>query len=355
MCLRDCCNRSYQCILYVRDILGLFGSNKQRFNAENSKTIDEAKSLLDKSKQKNDGYGTLKPLVYSKHIIKKSYSLSKSNDSIELAKKYKFGKQIGVGQSSKCYSCLCKENQNVFACKIIDLKLLKTKFTSNITPDFNNEIKILSQLNHENIIKLEEYFIFQTKTYIILEYMNGGELFERIISLNGLQEKEAKNIFSQICCAVTHIHNLNIIHRDIKPENILLNFDSKSETSVKAKLIDFGFSKKMKNNFKTSSFFRGNPMGTEGYQAPEILQTSALYSKKIDIWALGVTLYVMLSSTLPFQTSIVKNKKYNLEFKSICWSSISEETKQLIKKMLTKDYLNRPKIEYCSKSILNIN
>lgn len=141
------------------------------------------------------------------------------------------------------------------------------------------------------------------KMYIILELMEGGELFDRITKHGGLEEPVTKFIFWQLCFAVEYLHSNGITHRDLKPENILLASDRQYPL---VKISDFGMSK-----FVTTESMMKTFCGTPLYVAPEILKTEGrgTYSSKVDIWSLGVILYVTFSGLCPFNQ---KNEQCSL-------------------------------------------
>ena len=159
---------------------------------------------------------------------------------------------------------------------------------------FKQEINIMIQIDHPNIINLYEVFEDTRYIYLIMEECSGGELFDRIydrISKKNLfTEKEAAIIFKQFMSAVCHCHSIKICHRDLKPENLLFlnkNFDC-------LKVIDFGLSR----IFTEKDHKMKTKVGTAYYVSPEIL--SGDYDEKCDIWSSGVILYILLTGDPPF-------------------------------------------------------
>jgi len=156
---------------------------------------------------------------------------------------------------------------------------------------FINEINILRKLDHPNIIKLHEIWEWSECCFLVLEYCQGGELFHFITERKFLSEREAALIMQQLLSALNYLHQNKISHRDIKPENFMLQ--TKGDPS-QIKMIDFGLSKDFgegTGNMKTMS-------GSPYYIAPEVFLQN--YNAKIDIWSLGVVLYIMLSGKVPF-------------------------------------------------------
>ncbi|CAL8071443.1 unnamed protein product [Calicophoron daubneyi] len=185
------------------------------------------------------------------------------------------------------------------------------------------------------IIGIYDVIDTEDALYMILELVEGGELFDRIVSLGQLSESDAKFLFLQMVIAVKYLHEHGITHRDLKPENILL---TGSDNRCLIKVTDFGLSKLVDGNTMLRTF-----CGTPTYLAPEILKTagSGTYTSAIDVWSLGVILYVCLVGYPPFtdertdcdlQTQITKGL---YDYPEKYWSGISAEAKDLVSKMLT--------------------
>ncbi len=258
--------------------------------------------------------------------------------------KYELRDEIGVGSTSKCYKCIRKSDGKAFACKVIDKRQVEMKF-SGLLDQFFVEIKVLKSLNHPNIIHLEETFESPDRIYMVMEMMQGGELFDYVVEKGTLSEEEASLLVRKITSAVAHMHNMNIIHRDLKPENLLL---TQKGPDSEVKLIDFGLAKVMREPV-ASSF-----LGTKGYLAPEMLQRHS-YDKAIDMWALGVIVFVLLCGCLPFDddssripSESAARKKFALRFPK--WAaSLSPSAKDLLHNLLEIN----PKDRYTADQALN--
>ena len=173
------------------------------------------------------------------------------------------------------------------AIKILNKEKIKAK---EDLERIKREIKILSMMDHPNIIKTYHISENEKNYYIIMEYCNGGELFNYIVKKEKLEENEASMFFYQLINALEYIHSKGIAHRDLKPENLLL-----VENNTIIKIIDFGL----------SNYFNGEkqletPCGSPSYASPEIIKGDAYNGFCIDVWASGIILFAMLCGYLPF-------------------------------------------------------
>ena len=242
---------------------------------------------------------------------------------------YKIIKIMGEGGFGKVYEVENKKTLEHFACKKL------SKININNLDKLKNEISILSQADHPNIIKIFEVYESNRSLYIIMELCKGGELFKKITERaqkkNMYTEKDAAEIFKKIVSAIQYSHNQGICHRDLKPENILYLNEDENEKNNHLKIINFVFSKYFKINKLSSR------VDSIHYAAPEVLQQN--YNEKCDIWSAGVLLYLLLSGHLPFsgsdETEIYgKIKSIQYDLNKELWQNISDEAKDLIKHML---------------------
>ena len=251
-----------------------------------------------------------------------------------LLKSYDVNFEIGSGTYSKVYQVRQKSTGELRACKYIS----KEKFKKESLIQFENECKILEQSDHPNIVKIFEIFNTEKSFYLIMENCNGGSLSnkieERINHDKPFDENILSEIIRQISSAIKYIHDRNICHRDLKPDNICFTNMGSMENNT-AKLIDFGLGKMMKVNEKTDSIV-GSPL----YVAPEVLNKN--YTKKCDIWSLGVIIFLLVGGYPPFlgndnaQTNMkILSMKY--EFKEKGFKNASEDVKDLIRHCLVKE------------------
>lgn len=176
-----------------------------------------------------------------------------------------------------------------YAIKIIDKRKAGSKGLSEVY----GEVETLSLLNHANIVRLEEVFQDDSTLWIVMEYVAGGELHKRLRAEGFFPEPVARRLVIQLLYAVEYFHGKGVVHRDLKPANMLLSEDE----DFQVKIADFGFAVLVgKESFLTSF------CGTTAYMAPEIIMDMN-YGKPVDMWAIGVILYVMVSGEYPFQAS----------------------------------------------------
>jgi MAP/microtubule affinity-regulating kinase len=206
------------------------------------------------------------------------------------------------------------------AIKIID----KTKLDKATSKKLFREVRIMKLLNHPHIIKLYEVIDTPKELYLIMEYASGGEIFDYLIAHGRMKEKDARKHFRQIISAMEYCHNLHIIHRDLKAENMLL------DENMNVKIADFGFS----NNFSPGQ--RLNTWcGSPPYAAPELFQGKEYTGPEVDIWSLGVVLYVLVCGSLPFDGStLAKLRAKVLAGKFKVPFYMSTECERLIKRMI---------------------
>ena len=205
-----------------------------------------------------------------------------------------------------------------------------------------SEITILKIVRHNNIIKLYEVMETPQKIFLVMEYCDGGELFDYIVSKQHLSEKQACLFFQELIDALTYLHSQNIVHRDVKPENILLENFGKSMT---CKLIDFGISRTY-----TLDKLISTPCGTASYAPPEMHRGEEYYGLLSDVWSAGVLLYAMVFGYLPFceedeDTNIDNIIKGNYEIPE----EASPQLEDFLKHILDIDPLTRYDLDQIKK------
>lgn len=257
----------------------------------------------------------------------------------EVTEKYTLTKLLGKGACGEVKLGFSKGSCNKFAVKIIPKKKfsLTDKVQMTDPSRIMLEAKILKSVNHPCIIGVEEIIDTPENLFIVLELIEGGELFDRVISTGQLKEENAKLLFYQMANAVNYLHEFGITHRDLKPENILL---STNDEDTLIKVTDFGLSKFFDAGSMLKTF-----CGTPTYVAPEVLSSAGrgTYTKAIDCWSLGVILFVCLVGYPPFSEDR-KDMKLpeqilggHYSFPKQYWGDVSCEAIDLVKKLLTVD------------------
>lgn len=262
---------------------------------------------------------------------------------------YEILNKLGEGGYGKVYKVKHKKMGSIRAMKIInkykdktqldlyediEIENLKIKIDQRKYEDerFLKEIDILKKLDHPNIMRIYEFYNREHRFYLICEYIEGEELFEKITASKYFTEEHAAIYMQQILNGVNYCHKMGITHRDLKPENILVEETDKANISIK--IIDFGTSAMISPNEKLTK-----KTGTSFYIAPEVLQGK--YNEKCDIWSCGIIMYILLCGGPPFNGSnnneifsaILEEK---LAFKGEIWRYITDEAVNLIRNMLQK-------------------
>ena len=223
---------------------------------------------------------------------------------------YRIGRVIGQGGFAKVNLGLNVLTGRVVAIKSFN-KNIKTKYGDKINMDkILYEINLMRKLNHQNITKILETFEDEQFYFIIMEYINGGNLFSFVKKRRKLSEKMARYLFRQIILGIQHIHSKNVVHRDIKLENILIDFNNN------VKICDFGIGRVLNSEDELLYDKCGTPM----YMAPEIILSDIENGYKgfpVDIWSSGITLYIMLSGSLPYSLKKKNNKNDNMLLNSM--------------------------------------
>ena len=293
--------------------------NKNKKN-ENNKLKEDEKSIL--TTQSRDCLYYQNELTKLSSYIKKYYSENNSypQSNIEF---YLFGREIGHGAFGKVNLCLHIASGHLVAMKTFVKKDLKYKETKE---KLKNEVEVLSKLHHPFINQILDSFETETHFFIVMEYVC-GDLLSFIRKRNKLNEPSAKIIFKQIIEGLKYIHKKKIIHRDIKLDNILIDL------SNTIKICDFGVSRKID---------KGNLIyercGTPAYIAPEIYAKIGYDGGQCDIWSAGVTLYYILTGTLPFRGgNIHELEKVILSGEYERIKNVSDEANDIISGMLKVD------------------
>ena len=271
---------------------------------------------------------------------------------------------LGLGGTGIVYELLHKTNGQRYALKEIEIK---NKAQMQVALQEAEMLKeIMENISHPNIMHIEKVFQVGSKFYLVFPLCTGGELYEHVIRRGKFTERDAAKLTRDLMSAIHALHSRDILHLDIKPENIL--FESLSDDSL-IKLTDFGLSKFFGSLEKTETFlpsvaelddrlkdFSENGVlntvklkGTVGYMAPELILTGHT-SKATDIFAAGVVLYILLCGHPPFQSKsnrdvLEKTARGTFRLDGNSWRDVSDEAKDLVRLMLTRDPARRITVE----------
>lgn len=298
--------------------------------------------------------------------IQSSNNKSSKRKSRDTVGPWKLGKTLGKGSSGRVRLARNVENGQLAAIKIVSKKKYMKSLDKNsskmdqnsyysasisnasttlttqnqnqnipINPyGIEREIVIMKLISHENVMGLYEVWENKNELFLVLEYVDGGELFDYLVSQNKLPESEAVHYFKQIVEGVSYCHSFNIVHRDLKPENLLL--DKKNKT---IKIADFGMAAlELPNKLLETS------CGSPHYASPEIVMGKPYHGGPSDVWSCGVILFALLTGHLPFNDDNIRKLLMKVQSgKFQLPQMLSPEAQDLISKILVVDPTKRIK------------
>ncbi|KAL6859081.1 hypothetical protein ACP4OV_018083 [Aristida adscensionis] len=265
-----------------------------------------------------------------------------------LESEYDLGEEIGQGKFGCVRVCRAKAGGEEFACKALP---------KNGGETAHREVEVMQHLSgHPGVVTLRAVFEDADSFYLVMELCRGGRLLDEVAREGRLSERRAANVIRELMAVVKYCHEMGVVHRDIKPENVLLT------KAGRLKLADFGLAVRVANGVcqegrsggpwymqseslsSEASQKLSGVAGSPAYVAPEALHGN--YSEKVDIWAAGVLLHVLLMGTLPFQGGSAEAvfdaiKTVELDFHSGQWVSVSLLARDLISGMLNRDVSSR--------------
>ncbi|KAJ1638364.1 kinase-like domain-containing protein [Pavlovales sp. CCMP2436] len=256
-----------------------------------------------------------------------------------LESKYEVHEPLGVGNFAVVKLCTQRDTGDKFAVKIV----LKEGIDAEARADVLREVAILRHLDHPNVIKLRDLFENRVQISLVVELASGGELFDRIAERGFYTEASAAELIKQLAEGLIYMHSFGVTHRDIKPENIL--FASKEPNSP-VKITDFGLAYLQVGDESTPMH---GAVGSPTYVAPEVLRNEG-YGQQVDIWSLGVVLYILLCGYPPFshedmRTQLRLIKEAEVEFPPKQWDAVSEDARSVVLSMLVKDPKQRTTLQ----------
>lgn len=241
--------------------------------------------------------------------------------------KYEIGRTIGEGTFAKVKFAQNMESGESVALKVLDKAAI---FRHKMVDQIKREICVMKLVRHPNIVRLHEVLASRTKIYIILEFVTGGELFDKIVHQQRLSENESRAYFQQLIDAIDYCHSKGVYHRDLKPENLLL------DSQGNLKISDFGLSA-LPQQLREDGLLH-TTCGTPNYVAPEVLSHKGYDGALADLWSCGVILYVLMAGFLPFDEddlTTLYRKINEAEFSCPTW--FSPGAKSLIARILDPD------------------
>lgn len=250
--------------------------------------------------------------------------------------RYEIGATVGVGGFAVVKKGKDKKTGQPVAIKVVDKSRYATGDNS-----LQREIQVLCKVQHPNCISLFAVYITPRKVYLVTELVTGGELLDRVTEKGNYSEKDASDLIRQVLEGVAYLHSQGIVHRDLKLENMLM-VDRTDKSAIK--IADFGLSK-----FFAPGTVLSTMCGSPQYVAPEILGISdgnQAYSPAVDMWSMGVILFILLSGYSPFDDEndavlFEKIKKGEYDADDPIWDNVSVPAKDLVARLLVVDAKHR--------------
>lgn len=279
-------------------------------------------------------------MQHSSGVIGKPDTIkSAKHNGGNIAGMYDLEQTLGKG-----HFAVVKSARHVFTGEQVAVKVIdKNKLEEVSRNHLYQEVRCMKLVQHPNVVRLYEVIDTHSKLYLILELADGGDLYDYIMRHEGgLSEQLACEYFAQIVRAISYCHKLHVVHRDLKPENVVF-----FEKQGVVKLTDFGFS---------NTFCPGQKLetscGSLAYSAPEILIGNSYNATAVDIWSLGVILYMLVCGEAPFHSAndsetltMIMDCKYKVS------NHVSEECKNLIGRMLVRNPEKRATLEEISTDV----
>lgn len=253
----------------------------------------------------------------------------------EISQRYDFkpDMEIGAGGYGRVFLATDREAQNrtVAIKKVIIVD-------GSMRSDFQKEVLIMKDLDHPNICKVFASYDQGRTVYLVMEYCEGGELFERILEQEVIGEHVTAGIVKQVAGALKYAHGRGVAHRDLKPENVC--FSSKDTGNNHVKVIDWGVGFYFGQNLQRMR----STVGSFAYSAPEVLEAQGSYTSACDLWSLGVLTYIMLCGQAPFSGGMalqLEQMRGPCPMEDPAWRGISGDAKDIIRGLLRHDPAKR--------------
>uniref|UniRef100_A0A8C4QD71 non-specific serine/threonine protein kinase n=1 Tax=Eptatretus burgeri TaxID=7764 RepID=A0A8C4QD71_EPTBU len=252
---------------------------------------------------------------------------------MESVGEFEYYKKDLIGHGA--FAVVFKGRHKLEQSKEVAIKCISRKNLAKSQTLLGKEIRILKELEHENIVALYDCQETPTSVFLVMEYCNGGDLADYLQAKGTLSEGTLQLFLRQIASALRLLNSKGVIHRDLKPQNILLTYGTQNTgwlstgpTSIRLKIADFGFARYLQSNMLAGTLC-GSPM----YMAPEVIM-SQHYDAKADLWSVGTILFQCLTGTAPFQASSPQNLRLFYEKNKNLTPSIPSETSPQLKHLL---------------------
>mmetsp|Transcript_35370 Transcript_35370/g.42223 ORF Transcript_35370/g.42223 Transcript_35370/m.42223 type:complete len:702 (+) Transcript_35370:14-2119(+) len=221
--------------------------------------------------------------------------------------------------------------------EIVAIKVIARKNSIKNDADVLSEVAILHSLRHKYVVKLHNYFEEPSRFLMIMEFMSGGDVINRVRENSSYTEKDTRELSKSLLTAIAYIHSCDVAHRDIKPENLLLET---RRSNCRIKVADFGFARRVHAPLSLTT-----RCGTPTYVAPEILKNHP-HDESADMWSVGVIIYVLLVGYPPFMEDkqrelFRKIRQGEYKFHSEDWGGISEQARDMIRSLIVVDPAHR--------------
>ncbi|KAF9914458.1 hypothetical protein BX616_008264 [Lobosporangium transversale] len=250
-------------------------------------------------------------------------------DDLTFDSQYERGPQLGSGNFATVFKATNRKSGVVYAVKIVKKN---ESFNAKVEASLEREIGILMSIDHKNLLRVCQVFNEPAFYYVVTELAPDGELFDQIIDKQKFTESETRHIFRQVLEGVKYLHDRGVVHRDLKPENILVM----DKEAMIVKISDFGLAKMIGERV-----FFNTVCGTPSYVAPEVIRNGE-YGKGVDMWSLGVVLYICLCGFPPFSDDLAPPKlrvqvlQSMYTFPSPYWDEVSDEAVDLVQGLLAQ-------------------